>query len=138
MRDKNRGQISIEYLIVIGFITFLIISLLGVAFYYVGGIRDKIKENQLDGFAQKIVSGAEIVYYAGEPSKLTIKAYLPPGVTDIQVLSREIVFTQSANTGTNILSFKSNVNLTGAISSGEGVKRIILTARPESTFIQEG
>lgn len=138
MRNKNRGQISIEYLIVIGFVTFLIISLLGVAFYYVGGIRDKIKENQLDGFAQKIVSGAEIVYYAGEPSKLTIKAYLPSGVTDIQVLPREIVFSTTSNSGTNIISFKSNVNLTGAISYGEGVKRIILTARPESTLIQEG
>jgi hypothetical protein len=138
MRDKNRGQISTEYLIVIGFVTFLIIGLLGVAFYYVGGIRDKIKENQLEGFAQKVISGAEIVYYAGEPSKLTIKAYLPSGVNEVQVLPKEIVFNLSKDTGTDLISFRSNVNLTGSLSNGEGLKRIILKAQSESTFVEEG
>jgi hypothetical protein len=141
MFDKKRGQISTEYLIVIGFLTFFIIVSMGVAFYYVGGISDSIKENQIAGFGQKVVSSAENVYYAGAPSKLTIQVYLPPGVTDISVVPNNffanyygLQITYSSNSGTNTRTFQSGVPLSGSISSTqEGVQTVVLTVDDLST-----
>ena len=82
---KERGQISIEYLILVSFITFLIIGILSASIYSFSIIRDKNKFNQLESFSQKIVNSAESIYYAGEPSKATINAYLPPGVNEILI-----------------------------------------------------
>jgi uncharacterized protein (UPF0333 family) len=140
MRDKKRAQISTEYLIVMGFITFVIITLIGVAFYYVGGVKDKIKENQVEGFGQKMVSSAETVYYAGEPSKLTIKAYLPAGVTGIDVIGSDFLINYTTTSGLNIRAFKSNVDLSlnGTLSTNEGVQRIVVKALPNSAEFSSG
>src|SRR3989344_4993003 len=127
MKDK-RGQISVEYLVVVGFIVFIIVNIMGVAFYYVGGIKDKIKENQIEGFAQNLISSADTVFSAGEPSRVTITAYLPSGVEDIQLSGKELVIRISSNSGLNVRSFVSKVNLEGTLTKTEGVKRIQVIA----------
>ena len=66
----KRGQIATEYLIIISFVTFIIISVLGIALIYSSEIRDSIKSSQLDKLSDKIVSTSESVFYAGEPSKI--------------------------------------------------------------------
>lgn len=137
MKIKNRGQISTEYLIVVGFVTFLIVSVLGLSLFYSSQIKDKIKFNQLENFANKVISSAEQVFYSGEPSKTTITAYLPSGVEGVAVLSNEIVFNITSSSGLSITSFQSDVPLSGTISSSEGVKRISITAETNRVVLQE-
>ena len=137
---KKRGQISTEYLIVVGFVGFLVLSVLGIAYYYTNSIRDQIRMNQLQSFGNKIITSAESVYYSGVPSRSTINAYLPDGVSSIIVADREIIFSISTSTGINTLSFRSNVKLRliGQISMGEGSKRIQMDAlEDEVTLTQE-
>lgn len=136
--SNKRGQISVEYLIVVGFIVFIIVNLIGVAFYYVGGIKDKIKDNQIEGFAQNLISGANTVFSAGEPSRVTVTAYLPSGVEDIQISGKEIIIRVSSNSGLNVRSFVSNVNLEGALTRTEGVKRIQIIALSDRVVFSEG
>ncbi len=83
---RNRGQISLEYLIVVGFVVFIVILLLGLAVFYTSTARDSMSFNQLNNFANKLLNSAETVYFAGEPSKLTITAYLPEGVSSFEIL----------------------------------------------------
>lgn len=137
MKIKKRGQISTEYLIVVGFVTFLIMSVLGLSLFYSSQIKDKIKFNQLKNFANKVISSAEQVFYSGEPSKTTITAYLPNGVEGVAVLSTEIVFNITSSSGISITSFKSDVPLSGTISNSEGVKRISITAQSDRVVLQE-
>src|SRR3989338_4478909 len=122
MRLVKKGQISTEYLIIMGFVTFLIISVLGVAFIYVSQIKDNLKVNQVNNFANKIVNSAETVYFAGEPSKITILLYLPQGVKSIATTSsNELTIEILTDSGTNVISYTSSVPITASgITTTEG------------------
>lgn len=133
----KRGQISTEYLIVIGFVVFLVLGILGVAFFYTSITNDQIKVSQVSNLANKIITSAESVFYAGEPSKLTIIGYLPIGVNSFEIMSKEIVVEIATSSGVTIMSFSSNVPLSGSISSSEGVKRIEVLAQQNEILISE-
>jgi hypothetical protein len=144
----KRGQISLEYLIVIGFITFIIISLLGVAFFYSTAISDRIRVNQITNFANKIISNSESVFFAGEPSKVTINAYLPTGVNNVEVVQDNevylILITFSTGSGASKIAFSSNVPLltdseygNNVISSSSGLKKIEIIAQSDKVYIND-
>ena len=135
--QRKKGQVSIEYLIIVGFITLLVISFLGISLIYYNSTADKIKFNQLESFNKKILSAAENIYYAGEPSKTTISAYLPVGMESIQILESEIVFNITTQSGNSIKSYTSNVPLNGSISPISGVKNIKLTATQNYVLIED-
>lgn len=143
MEKGKKGQISTEYLIVMGFVTFLVISLLGVAFLYVGQIRDNMKMNQINTFGKKIVNSAETVYFAGTPSRATVLLNMPQGVKEIYVTTDQkyLIVSINTDTGVNILSFSSDVPLKisaiSPINYFEGVKKIRLEATPTEVVISQ-
>ncbi|MBI2452012.1 hypothetical protein HYV50_02955 [Candidatus Pacearchaeota archaeon] len=126
MLDKKRGQISVEYLIVISFVTFVALSILGIALFYSAEIKDSIKFSQLEQFAKKITSSAERIYYSGEPSRTTISAYLPEGVQAVTIQNKDIIFNVSTSSGTSVIAYSSNVPIQGTITPTPGVKKIKL------------
>ena len=65
---KKRAQSSMELLILMGFLTFVIVGIMGVGYFYSNTINDRIKSNEINNFAIKITSTAETVFYSGEPS----------------------------------------------------------------------
>lgn len=132
---KKRGQISSEYLILISFILFLVLSTLGIAMFYSTQIKDSIKFSQVESFAKKIVSQSERVFYAGEPARTTLTAYLPDGVTAIDINGYELILYVSSAGGQSVISYGSNVNLTGDISVNSGVKRIAINATSTNVVI---
>lgn len=131
----KKSQISMEYLIVVGFVTFIIVGVLVIASVYSGAIRDKIKMTQLSDFANKITSTAEYVFYAGQPSKATIVLYLPEGVSSIEITANSIIFKIDTSSGVNTIGFLSKVPLTGSIGSSQGLKRIQVQAQEEGVLI---
>jgi uncharacterized protein (UPF0333 family) len=134
-KGAKKGQISVEYLIVVGFITFFVITILGVAFFYASQVQDSMRMDQVEHFARKVISSAEAVHYAGEPSKSTMSAYLPSGVTGVVILGDEIVFNVSLSSGLNVLSYSSKVPIEGNISSVEGVKTIEIVAVSDKSIV---
>jgi hypothetical protein len=70
----------VEYFIVVGFATFIVITLIALAFFYTDAVKDRMILTQVDSFASKVISSAESVYYAGEPSRLLLKLNLPEQV----------------------------------------------------------
>ena len=123
------GQISLEYLIVVAFVVFAVIIILGISIFYTSSAQDHIKISQLSAFAKKITASAESVFYSGEPSKVTVTAYLPEGVENFQAVSDNLVFTIGTSSGTSTIAFKSDVPL-GSVtfSLNEGVKRLVISA----------
>ena len=126
---KKRGQISIEYLIVVGFVTFIVIAVLGVSYFYASSIRDQIKSSQISSFAEKIIVEAEKVYYASEPSKSTISVYLPAGINSITIEEQNMIISYQSSSGTTISAFKSNVPIEITTTITEGPKRLSITAQ---------
>ena len=63
-----------------GFLTFVLISVVSIAVIYSSGTNDKIKVIQVNNFANKVLSTAESVFFYGQPSKASVSVYLPDGV----------------------------------------------------------
>lgn len=130
MQKKAKfAQVSIEYLIVVGFVTFVIITILGIAFFYSGAIKDRIKTTQINNFANKIISTSESIFYYGKPSKATISVYLPDNVKDINITDNNLYITFQTSSGPNKIAFSSKVPISGTLSSGQGLKKIQIEAQ---------
>lgn len=131
---KLKSQSGVEYLIIIGFVTFAITTILIAAYFYIGLTRDKINMNQIEVLANKIISSSESVFFAGTPSQTTITVYLPGNVRNIEFIDNDLIITASSSTGTIKRAFTSKVPLQGNIQLGEGSKK--LTIKAEADYVQ--
>jgi len=134
---KKRAQVSVEYLIIVGFVVAVLIGIISLAFFYSGTIKDRIKMTQINNFVNKIISTSESVFYAGEPSKATISVYLPEGVKEIEIIENSLVLTFQASSGLNKVSFSSQVPISGAIDSNSGLKKIQAVAEETQVVISQ-
>jgi len=125
---SKKGQISIEYMAIVGIVTFVVLALFAISQYYVGGIKTTIVSNQADQIAKLIVENAEIVYYHGEPSKITLNVQMPKGVKEINIYENEISFTLIRGNGDIDIFYPSSVPLQGNISTTQGARSITIEA----------
>jgi hypothetical protein len=110
---------------------------LAIAFYYTGGIQDRLKINQINNFANKIISSAESVFSSGAPSRITIKVYLPDGVRNLTVIEDSLFIEIETSNGLSKVAFPSGVPITGTISSSPGIKKIEVVATINSVSINQ-
>ena len=136
--ELKRGQVSVEYLILVGFLTFIIIGILGLSFYYSNSVQDQIKSTQVQSFANKLISTSERVFYSGKPSKATITAYLPEGIQSIEFYEGGIVIAYKTASGLNKNHFESNVQIfINNIDLGSGIKKLEVTANETTAIITQ-
>jgi len=127
----TKAQSSLEYLITVGFVTLLVTSVILIAYFYTGIFQDKIKNNQINAFAGKLISSAESVFYAGEPSKTSLELYLPAGVNNITLSDTMLIVNYTTGATQAVRAFDSRVNITGSINRSPGIKKIILEAKSD-------
>ena len=132
----KKGQGSLEYLIIVGFVTFLVISVLLVAYIYTGTLKNKIKITQVDSFGNKVISTAETMFYSGEPSKTTLDIYLP-GVNSINITGNLIIIKYQTGATQTIRAYEGKVNMTGAINVSLGIKKLIFEAKSDHVDIHQ-
>ena len=150
MKIKSKSQISFEYLIIMGFVTFVIIGVLAIALFYSGSIKDRIKITQMTDCANKIISSAESVFYSGSPSRATITCYLPEGIQSIGIdipvngHTSDLIFILQTSTGKSTTSFASNVKLqeknpgvTMIKLATPGLKKIMLETKYDLVHISQ-
>jgi len=126
---EKRGQISVEYMTVIGFVTIITISLFLIAQYQAKQVDRIANLNQVDAIARDIISEAETVYYFGAPSKSTITIFMPKGVNNITIHPDEISISIRTSSGMTDIAHLSAVPLQGNISTAWGLKSISVEAR---------
>ena len=128
-----------EFLILMGFLTMVIVIIIGAGFYYSNTISDRMKTSQIANFANKITSTAEVVFYAGEPSKATITAHLPDGVVDLEIIDNSLIITYKLVTGLNKVAYQISVptaeNQSSTLSSLSGIKSIIIVANQTHAIV---
>ena len=132
---KKRAQVGIEYMIILSFVTFAILIVLSFAIIYSNQVQDKIRLNQVENYAIQLISSAEVVFFAGEPSKTTILLSLPSGVSTVTFLPEGLLFDVITNNGLNSRLFESSVPLSGSLDTNEGIKKITLTATNSSVVV---
>ena len=130
-----RGQAGVEYMIIIAFVTFAVMSILVMAYFYSDKIGDGIKLNQVESFATQLTNSAESIFYSGEPSKITLRLYIPAGVKSIEINSDYLIIITTTSSGDNKRVFESRVPLQGEISVSEGIKKLTLEAKEDYVLI---
>lgn len=130
----KRGQVGVEYLIIMGFITFAISTTLLLSEFYIGTSQTTIKENQIENFADKVLQSSESVYYSGEPSKTTIEVFLPENVKNITIKNEKLIIEYTISGKGSLRVFESNVPLNGSIETGKGIKKLKMEA--ERDFVK--
>jgi uncharacterized protein (UPF0333 family) len=122
---KKRGQVSVEYLIVIGFVTLIVGVLLTISVMYRSQVNYQIRLNQVDEVARSVVDSAESVYYLGEPSRTTLKIYMPEGVDSIIINDNELFFKVRVQSGAlTDIAYSTAANLTGSLRTSPGLREI--------------
>lgn len=132
---RKRGQVGIEYMMIVGFVTLAIMSILVFAMFYSDKIKDRIRLNQVESFATQLLNSAETVFFAGEPSKTSVSLYLPDGVEVITVNTDYLYLEIRTSSGLNKRVFPSNVPLSGFITNTQGIKKLSLTAQADFLVI---
>lgn len=122
---KKRGQVSVEFVITVGFAMLFIIPLTILLYQYTSQTHEDVSLNQAGLIARTVTDAANEVYYLGHPSTLTVKVFMPEYIEKVNLSGRNIIFT--SYTGFDIVS-TANVNLTGSVSPNSGLRLIQVTA----------
>lgn len=135
---RKKAQVGMEYLIIVGFITFIIMSMLVMSYYYVSSSKKRINENQIEVFGNKIIDSAESIFYEGQPSQITITIYVPDNVKEISVKENAIFINSSSTAGVSKRAFIPNVKLDSSseIPATEGTHNLLIKAESDRVFIE--
>ena len=134
MRERN-AQVSMEYVIIVGFILVIMIPLILIFYEHTSSTNDQVITSQVDMIAKKVVDSAESVYYLGEPSKTRIKVYMPTNVEKVTIYNKEIVFKVKTRSGITAISQLSSVNISGSISETKGIHYINIESKGDYVWI---
>ena len=129
---SKKSQISVEYMMIIGFATLITIPMILIYHSFVQDSSDEIIATQVQQIAQKIADTAESVYYIGEPSQTTLNINMPDMVAAVNLSAGyEIVFRINTGSGTADIVQGSSVNITGDLPINKSTYAITLTAKSD-------
>jgi len=146
----RKAQASMEYLLVAGMITLVILPSIYIFYSYSHRSNQEIAQSQINRFGTQIIDAAEKVYYLGGPSKTTLDLTMPDGVRNMEIwCNKELVFFLADGSD---ISFKSVVNITTNITANDasgrccynftkrdyspGLKHVIVEANGDNVLIR--
>ena len=124
-----KSQISVEYLMVMGFVVLLTVPLIIIYYNFTSDSSYEIITSQVFQIATKIVDAAESVYFLGSPSQTTIKVYIPAQIAGASLDNKEVLFNITTRSGNSEIVQVSSVDLTGELPITQGLHTITLKAR---------
>ena len=131
---KKDAQISVEYLVIIGFVTVITIPLIIIYYTFTQQSNEEITSSQISQIAKKIVDAAESVYYIGEPSQTALRINMPDNVILANLSSgKEIVFKIRSGTGEADIVQTALINISGELPTNKGT--YIITVKAMSDYV---
>lgn len=126
---KKEAQFSIEYLMIIGFVTLITIPLIIIYYTFIQQSGDEINSAQTLQILKKVIDASESVYYLGEPSQTTLKVNIPDNIVSADLSSGfEVIYQINTRVGKVDIVQNSNVNLTGSLPIRKGTYKITIKA----------
>jgi len=126
---KTKAQVSMEYLVIVGFVAVIVIPMIIIFYTYAGRTQDQIISNQVQKIGLKIDDSAEAVYYLGEPSRTKVRAYFPKNINSVTIGNNEIVFSVNTKQGIDQIVLYSTVPVSGSIDFHSGYHNINIQSR---------
>ncbi|MFW5991224.1 MAG: class III signal peptide-containing protein [Candidatus Nanoarchaeia archaeon] len=126
--SKKRGQVSLEYVLMVGIALMLLMPLMLIYINHQQTIKDDVNIIQSRKIVESIVDNSEKLHFIGSPAKTTLKARFPEEIQDINITNNRVIFFVR-NQDTVITVYKySDANLTGDLDPSPGMRRIVITA----------
>lgn len=122
------GQVSIEYLMVMGFALLIVVPLFLIYYEQANRLGDETTGASIQRAAVQVAETADTVYYLGAPSRRTLTVDLPENIQGVALSGRSIVFTVSSSHGAYEQVAWSAANLTGSFSSVAGPHVLVIEA----------
>ena len=116
-------------MMIIGFTMLVIITIIIISSSYSNDVKESINLNQLDQVVKAIIESAESIYYFGEPSKTTLKVFIPDRVEQAVFGNRSIIFKVQTSSGLTDVGYKTTMPLNGTISTSHGYHYISIEAK---------
>ena len=130
----NKSQVSVEYMLVMGFASVMAIPLLLIYYTYTSDSSDAVATSQAMQIARKIVDSSESVYYLGKPSQTTLKLNFPDRIKSTKLDNYEILFNVSTKYGIAEIVQVSSVNITGNLPTTQGIH--IITVKADDGYVR--
>ncbi|MBR9692208.1 hypothetical protein GOV06_05485 [Candidatus Woesearchaeota archaeon] len=131
----GKAQVSMEYLIIVGFVAAITIPLIVIFNTHSAEMNENIISNQADHIASKIIDAAESVYYLGEYSKITFRINMPTKINAITIGDNEVVFFVKKLNGVDEVVKYSPVPINGSISSSSGIYNIVVESKGDHVWV---
>lgn len=129
---KKEAQISVEYMVIIGFVTVITIPLIIIYYTFIQESNEEIASSQISQISKKIVDAAESVYYIGEPSQTALRINMPDNVILANLSSgKEVVFRVRIGTGEADIVQTTSVNISGSLPTKKGTYAVKIKAMPD-------
>lgn len=126
--ERCRGQSAMEYLLIIGFSTMLLLPLIIIAFNESSNFADEVAASQIRKAADRIGDAADAVYYTGPPAKRTLRLQFPERIQTVTLDESSISFRLQGTGGSYEYVVWTAGNLTGTIGMFPGTHRIAIEA----------
>lgn len=124
----KRAQVSVEYMMIIGFVTVIAVPLVYIYSSYTQRSTDEIISTQLLQIASNIADTSDEVFYLGSPTQKTFRIYLPDRVETAELNSTEVFFRARTSRGAYDIVQIASVNMTGSLPVRQGLYAITITA----------
>ena len=125
--DSKRGQLSFEYLYVIGF---LLVVLTPLIYYSFDSSSDEIRRERFAGSLSSLENGVNTVYALGPNNIQKIRIDLPGGIENITISGREVNIKVYIEGVFSDYHFTTPVNVTGSIENKQGYHTIKIEYLP--------
>jgi uncharacterized protein (UPF0333 family) len=136
-KSSKKSQVSMEYVMLVGFTFLIIIPLIIIGFIYSSESEGQIITGQISQVTKTIVDSAEEVYYYGEPAKTEIDIYVPKNIESVQITGNTILFKVQTVNGITDVAYSSSVPINGSLPATEGIKHIKIEAKGSYVWIGE-
>jgi len=133
-KTKKEAQVSVEYMMIIGFATVITIPLIIIYYTFTQESGDEIASTQIIQVAKKVVDAAESVYYLGEPSQTTLRVNIPNNVILANLSNYEVVFRLKTKSGEVDIVQSSTVNITGSLPTNKST--YLITVKAVSDYVK--
>ncbi len=128
----NKGQIALEYMLVIGVAIAVLIPLFLIYTQQSTDFICRVDQEHAYIAGQRIADTAETVFYLGYPSKADVRIRLPSSMDAGTLANREISL-MVCNTNTEVI-IPTSINITGTLPSKGGT--YVLQIENKGTYVE--
>lgn len=137
MRCTSRGQVSIEYVMVIGFAMLLLIPIILIFFIETTDLNDSVNTNMAREASRSMIEHAELVYFMGAPSFIEVTINFPENINTVTITGDQVTFNIETQAGDSDVFEVGTVNITGSVGTYSGKHNLRIQATGNQVNISE-